>query len=97
MPTKPPCQQLRAYLTRRLGKHWSAPFVGSTWATFEAWCHLCHAWYLADSRERPLIEASMRHLILVFQPSELPAVKAAIGGAGYESAEENLWKVLGGV
>lgn len=91
MASQAECRSHEAYLKARLGKHWKAPFVGSTWACFEAWEHLCHAWYLADSRERPLIEASMASLLPVFQSSELPAAKAAIGAAGYEEAEVKLW------
>ena len=89
--TKPTCKQFNGYLDQRLGKRWSAPFVGSTWEAFGAWCHLCSAWYSADTRERPLIERAMAVMVEVFQPSELAAVKAAIGAAGYESAESELW------
>ncbi len=42
-------------------------------------------------RERPLIERAMAIMVEVFQPSELAAVKAAIGAAGYEAAEGELW------
>jgi hypothetical protein len=94
MASQAECRSHDTYLKARLGKHWKAPFVGSTWACFEAWQHLCHAWYLADCRERPLIETSMAALLPVFQSSELPAAKAAIGAAGYEAAEEKLWSRL---
>lgn len=87
-------KQIDTYLKKRLGKSWSAPFCGSTWATFEAWVALCHAWYLADSRERPFMERALRDLLPIFQQSELPAVRAAIGACGYEQAEDRLWPTL---